>query len=82
MTLDRAINVMQLGSIVGGILFFGIETGRKDERLDTVSVKVSELASIVQDLAKAQVASASGQASSQRELDQLRTRIERLEQGQ
>ena len=82
MTLDRAINVVQLGSIVGGILYFGIETGRKDERLDTVSVKVSELAGIVQDLAKAQVASASGQASSQRELDQLRTRIERLEQGQ
>lgn len=82
MTIDRAINVVQLASIVGGIAFFGVEAGRREERLDTVSVKVSELASIVQDLAKAQVASASGQASSQRELDQLRTRIERLEQGQ
>ena len=82
MTLDRAINVVQLASIVGGIAFFGVEAGRREERLDTVSVKVSELAGIVQDLAKAQVASASGQASSQRELDQLRTRIERLEQGQ
>lgn len=82
MTLDRAINVVQLASIVGGIAVFGVEAGRREERLDTVSVKVSELAGIVQDLAKAQVASASGQASSQRELDQLRTRIERLEQGQ
>jgi hypothetical protein len=81
MTVDRAINVVQLASIVGGIAYFGMEAGRRDERLDTMGVKVGELAGIVQDLAKAQVASASGQASAQRELDQLRTRIERLEQG-
>lgn len=81
MTVDRAINVVQLCSIVGGIAYFGMEAGRRDERLDTMGVKVGELAAIVQDLAKAQVASASGQASAQRELDQLRARIERLEQG-
>lgn len=81
MTVDRAINVVQLFSIIGGIAYFGMEAGRRDERLDTMGVKVGELAGIVQDLAKAQVASASGQASAQRELDQLRARIERLEQG-
>lgn len=78
-TVDRVINLVQLTSIVGGMAYFGAEAGRRDERLNTNTIKVDELAGIVQDLAKAQVASASGQASAQRELDQLRERIERLE---
>lgn len=79
-TVDRVINLVQLTSIIGGMAYFGAEAGRRDERLNTNTIKVDELAGIVQDLAKAQVASASGQASAQRELDQLRERIERLEQ--
>lgn len=78
--VDRAINLVQLTSIIGGMAYFGAEAGRRDERLNSNTIKVDELAGIVQDLAKAQVASASGQASAQRELDQLRVRIERLEQ--
>ena len=78
-TFDRVISMIQLASIVGGIAYFGMEAGRRDERLHTNSVRVDELARVVQDLTKAQVQIATGQASGQRELDQLRTRIERLE---
>jgi len=80
-TVDRVINLVQLGSIVGGMAYFGAEAGRRDERVTVNTVRVEELANIVQDLTKAQVASASGQANAQRELDHLRERIERLEAG-
>lgn len=79
MTIDRVISLTQLVSIVGGIAYFGLEAGRRDERLQVTTVKVDELARIVTDLTKAQVASATGQAGAQRELDELRARIERLE---
>lgn len=79
MTLDRVINLVQLSSIVGGILYFGLEAGRRDERLEVTTDKVNELANIVQDLVKSQVASATGQANTVRELDLLRYRIERIE---
>ena len=78
-TLDRVISLVQLCSIVGGIAYFGMEAGRRDERLLATSVRVDELARVVQDLTKANVQIASGQAGGQRELDQLRARIERLE---
>lgn len=78
-TIDRVISLLQLGSIVGGIAYFGMEAGRRDERLQTQVVRMDELAKVVTDLTKAQVQIASGQASGQRELDQLRGRIERLE---
>lgn len=79
MTFDRTVNLVQLASIVGGIAYFGIEAGRRDERLAVTTEKVSELASIVQDLAKAQIASATNVSNAQRDLDNLRSRIERLE---
>lgn len=79
MTFDRIVNLVQLASIVGGIVYFGMEAGRRDERLAMTSEKVSELAGIVQDLTKSQIAGAANQANSTRELDALAKRVERLE---
>jgi hypothetical protein len=78
-SFDRIIQLTQLGSIVCGIVYFGVEAGRRDERLETTSVKVNELAQIVQDLTKSQIAGAANQANAGKELDNLRARVERLE---
>ncbi len=76
---DRAINISQLVALVCGLAWIGSEAGRRDERLAVTIGKVNELAEIVQDLTKAQIAGATRDAASERELESLRTRIERLE---
>lgn len=79
MTYDRVIQLVQLASIVCGIVYFGMEAGRRDERLQTTTEKVSELAGIVQDLTKSQIAGAANAANASRELEALARRVERLE---
>jgi len=78
--LDRTVNVAQLFTLIGGLWWLGSEVGRRDFQLSNTVGRVEELASIVQDLAKAQIANATADAGSQRELDALRARIERLEE--
>lgn len=77
--LDRAVNIAQLLSLLGGLWWLGGEVGRRDFQLTSTAGRVEELQSIVQDLAKAQIANATADAGSQRELEDLRGRIERLE---
>jgi hypothetical protein len=77
--LDRSVNVAQLFTLIGGLWWLGSEVGRRDFQLSSTVGRVEELASIVQDLAKAQIANATADAGAQRELDLLRGRIERLE---
>lgn len=77
--LDTVIQLTQLGSIVCGIVYFGVEAGRRDERLESTAVKVNELANIVTDLTRSQIAGAANQANAGKELDILRARVERLE---
>lgn len=76
---DRAVNVSQLLALISGLAWIGIEAGKRDERLAGTIVRVNELAAIVQDLAKSQIAGATQDAGTVRELDGLRARIERLE---
>lgn len=77
--LDRLLNVLQLAALVGGMWWLAAEVGRRDMVLTSTATRVDELASIVQDLAKASIANATADAGTVRELDTLRGRIERLE---
>ena len=77
--LDRAINISQLVALVAGLAWIGAEAGRRDERLAVTIDKVNELAEIVQELTKSQIAGATRAASAEQNLEQLRARVERLE---
>lgn len=77
--LDRSVNIAQLVSLIGGLWWLGSEVGKRDFQLSSTVGRVEELASIVQDLAKAQIANATADAGAAKELDTLRGRIERLE---
>lgn len=77
--LDRSVNIAQLVSLIGGLWWLGSEVGKRDFQLSSTVGRVEELASIVQDLAKAQIANATADAGATKELDALRGRIERLE---
>jgi hypothetical protein len=73
------VNIAQLVSLIGGLWWLGSEVGKRDFQLSSTVGRVEELASIVQDLAKAQIANATADAGATKELDALRGRIERLE---
>jgi len=81
MDLDRAINLAQLLTLLGGLLYFGLETGRRDESLRSTAVRVDELATIVQDLTKSTVASAIRDTEHERRLTDIQTRLNLLERS-
>jgi len=78
--IDRVISVTQLISLVSGLTYFAVEMGRREQMLTDTSGRVSELRAIVQDLTKAQITATTKDSAHDRELDQLRSRIERLEE--
>lgn len=81
MDLDRAINLAQLLTLLGGLLYFGLETGRRDESLRSTAVRVDELATIVQDLTKSTVAFAIRDTEHERRLTDIQTRLNLLERS-
>ena len=77
--LDRAISLAQLLTLLAGLLYFGLETGRRDESLRSTSVRVDELATIVADLTKSTVASAMKDSEHDRRLADIQDRLLRME---
>lgn len=78
---DRAVSLGQLLTILGGIVYFGVEAGRRDEALRHTGQRVEELGDIVTDLTKAQVAGAIKDANHDKALEDLQRRLSNLERG-
>lgn len=77
--LDRAISLGQLLTLLGGMVYFGVEAGRRDESLRATAHRVDELGAIVTELTKSTVASAIRDSSQDRTLEDLQRRLITLE---
>jgi len=78
-TVDRIINVSQLATLIGGIVYIGMELGRKDEQFSRSHEQIIELGKIVQDLTKGQVSVVERTTSLDRTLEEIKRRLDRLE---
>ena len=73
------IQTLTLVTLLGGVASVFLMIGRRDAVIETTQGKVQELWSITQDLVKSQVLSAASDGDHQRQLVDLKRRIERLE---
>lgn len=73
------IQTLTLVTLIGGVASVFLMIGRRDATIQTNQGKVQELWSITQDLVKSQVLGAAQDGEHQRQLVDLKRRIERLE---
>ncbi len=78
-TLTVVVQFLQLAVLVIGVAGVFMTLGQKDERLTTNSNEIADLRDIAADLAKASVESQTTNRNQDRQLDDLRTRLARLE---
>jgi len=78
-TLQVVVQFAQLAVLVIGVAGLFLTIGRRDERLLTNSNEIAELRDIATDLAKASVESTTTNRNQDRQLNDLRERLARLE---
>ena len=74
-----AFQVITAVSIVSGLIMIPIEIGRRDQILTTQQKNVDELRGVVSDLVKSTINLSGSDRVHDRDLLDLRTRLERLE---
>jgi len=75
------LQVLQIVVLVGAAAAVFLNVGRRDERLVFVSSQIDELRLVSQDLVKAQVLGSANDQSQMHLLLDLKSRVERLENG-
>jgi hypothetical protein len=78
-TVSVVVQFLQLATLVIGVAGIFLTVGRKDARLETNTKEISDLRSIASDLVRASVESTGTNRDQDRQLDDLRARIARLE---
>ena len=78
-TVSVVVQFLQLATLVIGVAGIFLTVGRKDARLETNTKEISELRGIASDLVRASVESTGTNRDQDRQLDDLRARIARLE---
>jgi hypothetical protein len=73
------LQVLQIVVLVGAAAAVFLNVGRRDERLLFVSQQIEELRLVSQDLVKSQVLGSANDQSQMNILNDLRTRVERIE---
>jgi|TARA_R100000030_G_scaffold100641_1_gene94160 hypothetical protein len=80
--MQVAVQWLQLATLIIGVGGLFLTIGRKDARLDANTEEINELREIATDLVRATVESTSNNISQDRQIDDLRNRVARLEQDQ
>jgi hypothetical protein len=78
-TITVVVQFLQLATLVIGVAGLFLTVGRKDARLETNTKEIGDLRDIASDLVRASVESTSTNRDQDRQLDDLRARIARLE---
>ena len=78
-SIDRLIAVAQLVSILGGVVYIGIELGKKDAQMQNGLAQIKEMSGIVQDLMKVQVSLTERTNMNERTMQEVKDRLDRLE---
>ena len=78
--LQVVVQWLQLITLVVGVAGLFLTVGRKDAKLDANTVEIGQLRDIATDLVRATVESTSNNISQDRQIDDLRDRVARLEQ--
>ena len=78
-SMTIVLQCLQLGTIVIGVAGLFLTVGRKDARLVTNTSEIADLRDIASDLVKASIESTTTNRNQDRTLDDLRTRLARLE---
>lgn len=79
--LQVVVQWLQLITLVVGVAGLFLTVGRKDAKLDANTVEIGQLRDIATDLVRATVESTSNNISQDRQIDDLRDRVARLEQN-
>tara|TARA_A100001515_G_scaffold52371_1_gene41361 strand:- start:772 stop:1047 length:276 start_codon:yes stop_codon:yes gene_type:complete len=78
---QSVIQTLTLVTLIGSVASVFLMVGRRDAMIASNESKVGELWNITQDLVKSQVLGAAQDGDHQRQLADLKRRIERLEQN-
>jgi len=78
-TVTVILQAMQLITLVVGVATIFMTVGRKDERLAQNTNEIAELRDIASDLVKTSIEATTTNRDQDRSLDDLRTRLARLE---
>ena len=77
--IQTIVNFLQLVALIIAVAAVFMNLGRRDEQLESATRNLNELENIVQDLVKSQVYGNTKDSEHDRILDDLRSRINRLE---
>ncbi len=77
--LGVVIQFFQLATLIVGVAGLFLTVGRKDARLEQNTVEIAELKDIASEIAKASVESTITNREQDRRLDDLKSRLARLE---
>ena len=77
--LQEVVSILQLAVLTIGVAGVFLAIGRKDANLEVNSNEIAELRDIASDLARASVESTTTNRQQDRQLDDLRSRLARLE---
>ena len=78
-TVTVVLQCLQLITLLIGVAGLFLTVGRKDARLGTNTNEIADLRDIASDLVKASIESTTTNRAQDRSLDDLRTRLARLE---
>ena len=78
-TIGTVIQVIQLATLILGVAGLFLAMGRRDQMLSTNSDEIRELREISADLARTSIESSMTDREQNRRLDDLRTRLNKLE---
>ncbi len=78
-SLGVVIQFFQLATLIIGVAGLFLTVGRKDARLEQNTVEIAELKDIASEIAKASVESTITNREQDRRLDDLKSRLARLE---
>lgn len=78
-SLGVVIQFFQLATLIVGVAGLFLTVGRKDARLEQNTVEIAELKDIASEIAKASVESTITNREQDRRLDDLKSRLARLE---
>jgi len=78
-TVTVILQAMQLITLVVGVATIFLTVGRRDERLSQNTSEIAELRDIASDLVKTSIEATTTNRDQDRSLDDLRTRLARLE---
>ena len=78
-SLGVVIQFFQLATLIVGVAGLFLTVGRKDARLEQNTVEIAELKDIASEIAKASIESTITNREQDRRLDDLKSRLARLE---